>query len=103
LFTAFFTSASSRCINADDVDGGAGARSLTISAGVISHARTLPNAASIGGRAGVSMLCHGVSPRAVAAAASDAKSAGDPGAVRIPSTPARVENTAATAPRPSGP
>ena len=68
-----------------------------MSSGVIIHARTLPNAASIGGRGGDSRLRHGISPRAVAAAARAANSAGEPPAVRMPSVAARAVNSAATA------
>ena len=68
-----------------------------MSAGVIIQARTLPKNGSIGGRAGMSMLFHGISPRAVAASASACHSAGEPPAVRMPSAPARATNTAATA------
>jgi hypothetical protein len=68
-----------------------------MSAGVIIHARTLPKSGSIGGRAGMSMLFQGISPRADVASASDCEIAGDPPAVRMPSAPARAVSTAATA------
>ena len=91
------TSATSRAIKADEVDGGGPGRSLTMSAGVIIQVRTLPKTGSIGGRAGTSMLFHGISPRAAAAFANACHSAGEPPAVLMPSVPARATNTAATA------
>jgi len=68
-----------------------------MSVGVIIHARTWPNSGSIGGRGGVSMLCHGISPRARALSAIACQIAGEPPAVRIPSEPARATNAVATA------
>src|SRR4249920_1629411 len=82
--TELFTSASSCAIFPDDVEGGAGGRSFTMSVGVIIQAFTWPNRGSIGGRGGDSMLFHGVSPRAAAAFASACTRAGLPPAVLMP-------------------
>ena len=100
LSTYFRTSASSWAISGDDVEGGGAGRSATICSGVSIHARTLPKNGSIGGRAGLSMLCHGMSPRTAARAGSVAHSAGEPPAAPMPSEAARATNIAAMA-RPS--
>ncbi len=91
--TMSLTSARSRCISGDVAIGGGPGRSLTSSSGVIIQVFTLPNSGSIGGRAGMSWLIHGTSPRALAASVSDCQIAALPPAVPMPSALARVMNT----------
>src|SRR5437762_5111416 len=90
------TSATSWAIWAEDVEGGAGGRSATMSPGVISHGCTSPKFGSIGGRAGISRLFQGISPWATALSANACHWAGVPTAFFMPSAPARVRKTAAT-------
>src|SRR5437899_3802330 len=64
--TVCLTSDNSCRIWADEVDGGAGGRSVVTSADVMSHACSRPKFGSIGGRGGDSWLIQGISPRATA-------------------------------------
>src|SRR3989449_1753527 len=68
--TVCLTSDNSCRIWADEVDGGAGGRSVVTSADVMSHACSRPKFGSIGGRGGDSWLIQGISPRATALSAS---------------------------------
>src|SRR5207244_3839835 len=91
------TSDNSCRIWADEVDGGAGGRSVVTSADVMSHACSRPKFGSIGGRGGDSWLIQGISPRATALSASACHWAALPTAFLMPSAPARAMSVAATA------
>src|SRR3989454_430797 len=95
--TVCLTSDNSCRIWADEVDGGAGGRSVVTSADVMSHACSRPKFGSIGGRGGDSWLIQGISPRATALSASACHWAALPTAFFMPSAPARAISVAATA------
>src|SRR5262249_10801296 len=105
-FAKDFTSSTSFFISAEAVGGGGAGLLLTMSVLVIIQAFTPrvvgpnernPKKGNMGGRAGVSRLCHGISPREVALSASACHCALFPPAVPIRSVLARSVNTVATA------
>ena len=96
LLTVLRTSVVSVAIWEDEVDGGGPGRAATKSVGESIQPLTWPKTGSMGGRAGVSWLTQGISPRAIAELARACQMAALPAAAFMPSEPARVVKTAAT-------